>query len=186
MRIFFDMEFTGLHQHTTPISLGMVSEDGKTFYAEFTDYDKEQVDDWLRENVIANLRFGLDECCAVGPFDVEMAGDTSVVVDMLSGWLEQFDPMVKMWSDCLAYDWVLFCQLFGGGAECLPKNVFYIPFDLCTFLWASGRDPDVAREEFAGSVSGAKHNALYDAHVIKACFDRLMNLLEGKRPDSPP
>jgi len=54
-KIFFDTEFTGLHQNTTLISLGMISECGKTFYAEFTDYDKSQVDDWIRENVVEKL-----------------------------------------------------------------------------------------------------------------------------------
>jgi hypothetical protein len=55
MKIFFDTEFTGLHKNTTLISIGLISEDGKTFYAEFTDYDKSQVDSWLQENVINNL-----------------------------------------------------------------------------------------------------------------------------------
>ena len=39
-KIFLDTEFTGLHKNTTLISLGLVSECGKTFYAEFTDYDQ--------------------------------------------------------------------------------------------------------------------------------------------------
>ena len=55
MLLFFDMEFTGLRQNTTPISIGIVSEDGKTFYAEFTDYDEGQCNDWIKENVICNL-----------------------------------------------------------------------------------------------------------------------------------
>lgn len=47
-KLFFDFEFTGLRQNTTPISLGVYAENGHTFYAEFTDYDKDQIDDWLR------------------------------------------------------------------------------------------------------------------------------------------
>ena len=38
MKIFFDTEFTGLHKDTSLISIGLVDEDGKTFYAEFLDY----------------------------------------------------------------------------------------------------------------------------------------------------
>ena len=57
MKLFFDTEFTGLHQHTTLISLGIVSEHGDKFYAEFIDYDKNQVNEWIRENVINNLKF---------------------------------------------------------------------------------------------------------------------------------
>ena len=57
MKIFFDTEFTGLHQHTTLISIGLIAEDGRKFYAEFNDYDKSQVDEWMQENVINNLKF---------------------------------------------------------------------------------------------------------------------------------
>jgi hypothetical protein len=54
-KVFFDTEFTGLHQGTTLISIGLVAETGETFYAELSDYDQTQVDDWLRENVISKL-----------------------------------------------------------------------------------------------------------------------------------
>ena len=39
-RIYYDAEFTGLHINTTLISIGMVSDSGSFFYAEFNDYDK--------------------------------------------------------------------------------------------------------------------------------------------------
>ncbi len=55
MKIFFDTEFTGLHQNTTLISIGCVAEDDRQFYAEFTDYDRSQVDDWIKLNVIDKL-----------------------------------------------------------------------------------------------------------------------------------
>lgn len=59
MKLFLDTEFTGLHQNTTLISLGLISEDNKSFYAEFTDFDLKQVenDDWLKENVMKNLLY---------------------------------------------------------------------------------------------------------------------------------
>ena len=53
MIIFYDFEFTRMHLNTTPMSLGMVSYDGlHEFYIEFTDYDLEQIDDWLVVNVL--------------------------------------------------------------------------------------------------------------------------------------
>ena len=57
MKVWFDTEFTGLHKNTTLISIGLVNEYGETFYAEFTDYDKNQCDDWIKENVLNNLLF---------------------------------------------------------------------------------------------------------------------------------
>ena len=44
MKIYFDTEFTGLHKDTTLISIGLVSECGKTFYGECYDYDENQID----------------------------------------------------------------------------------------------------------------------------------------------
>lgn len=175
MKIFFDTEFTGLHQRTTLVSIGLISEDGRTFYAETWDYDPKQVDDWIRDNVIANLRFvGISESDPV--LDEEhhaMKGSRSTVAIRLMDWLAQFDTC-EMWSDCLAYDWVLFCELFGGALK-IPKNIYYIPFDLATLLKTEHIDPDVSREEFSGLEAGKhKHNALWDAKVIKACYEKVM------------
>lgn len=179
MKVFFDTEFTGLHQNTTLISIGCVSESGREFYAELTDYDESQIDGWLKLNVIGNLIYGgetkenrwFTEGAHVG-----IKGDSIFVADVLSGWLGGHfgDGKVVMISDCLAYDWVLFCQLFGGALH-VPPFVHYVPLDLSTLLWSSGVDPDVNREEFAGQIksdSTKKHNALWDAKVIKRCFNK--------------
>lgn len=176
MRIFFDTEFTGLRQDTTLISIGLVSDDNRTFYAEFSDYKENQVDDWLKENVLANLRF-VNTYQSVPLIDFEhydMKGKRSDVVTMLAQWLDQFDA-VELWSDTLAYDWVLFCDLFGGALS-IPKNVLYIPFDIATLMKVKDVDPDINREEFAGFVvdgNGRKHNALHDAKMIRICYNKL-------------
>lgn len=66
LNLYFDTEFTGLHKDTTLISLGIVSDDDKKFYAEFTDYDRSQIDDWIEDNVINNLRlYGVGWCSGV-------------------------------------------------------------------------------------------------------------------------
>lgn len=177
-KVFFDTEFTGLHQNTTLISIGLVAEDGSEFYAEFTDHDKGQIDGWLQDNVIDNLlilRNGSYAWKIALHKNVEtplgFAGTKEYVADKLAEWLSKFER-VEMWSDCLSYDWVLFNQLWGHAFN-IPKNVYYIPFDICTLMKIKGVDPDISREEYAG-MTGAKHNALHDARVIKACYERLM------------
>ena len=193
-KIFFDTEFTGLHQNTTLISIGLISECGKKFYAELTDYDKTQIDDWLQKNVIDNLLFseppqGEDNHYIatrhkdnpVGndlykSFSLELRDETSVVKHQLLQWFEQFEE-VEIWSDCLSYDWVLFNQLFGHAFN-IPSNVYYIPFDISTLFKLKGIDPDVNREEFSGmafisSEIPKKHNALWDAKVIRECYRKL-------------
>lgn len=184
-KIFFDTEFTGLHQNTTLISIGFISECGKTFYAEFTDYDKSQVDDWLKENVIAKLNHpngDVNDCIVTEdrPNDMLAYGTTKEIKAYLNKWLSQFDE-VEMWSDCLSYDWVLFCQIFGNAFD-IPKNVYYTPFDICTLFKVKGIDPDISREQFADTLDSnqlKKHNALWDALVIKLCYYKLVDDASG-------
>ena len=176
MKVFMDTEFTGLHKGTTLISIGLVAENGKSFYAELTDYDKSQVDDWLEENVISHLyldKAQYDRRLRDSYDEVESVGTADHVKHELEWWLKQFDD-IEIWSDCLSYDWVLFNNIFGTAFD-IPKNVYYIPFDICTVFKLKGIDPDISREEFIdNSVEGEKHNALYDAKVIKACYEKLM------------
>ena len=182
MKIFFDTEFTGLHQNTTLISIGCVAEDGREFYAELIDYDKSQVDDWLQENVIDNLILDFEGHEEDGN-NLYVRADTPFVQADLENWLSKF-KLIEIWSDTLAYDWVLFNQLFGHAFN-IPPNVYYIPFDIATLFKIKGIDPDINREEFGLSdESGAmpdpsrwnKHNALWDAKVIKACYGKLMDI----------
>lgn len=161
MKVFFDTEFTGLHHNTTLMSIGMVAEDGRTFYAELTDYDKSQLDDWLEKNVVSN-------------FTGEGRTNMLNLDKKIEAFLEPYDQ-VEMWSDCLAYDWVLFNRIWGHAFN-LPKKIYYIPFDVCTFMKIRGIDPDINREDFAfgGKPEVAqKHNALWDAQVIRACYENL-------------
>ena len=192
MKIFFDTEFTGLHQGTTLISIGMIAEDGRELYCELNDYDKTQIDDWLQKNVIDNLLYseppqGQDEYFAASrtndnpigndlyqSYSVKFRGSTNDLKNEIERWISQFDK-VEIWSDCLSYDWVLFNQIFGHAFN-IPKAIYYIPFDLCTLFKVKGIDPDVSREEYAEMTKGSqKHNALWDAKVIRKCYLRAIS-----------
>lgn len=159
MKVFFDAEFTGLDKSAELLSIGLVSEDGQEFYAEVSDYDDAKVSKWVRENVIAHFTKSL----VLTKKELKLE---------LEKWLCRFDK-VDVWADVGHYDWVLFCDVFGG-AFSIPKHVRYICFDLATLFLARGIDPDVNREEFAGTKGKiAKHNALWDAKVAKACYEKL-------------
>lgn len=187
-KIFFDTEFTGLDQNTNLISIGLVSETGESFYAEFSDYDKTQVDEWIETNIIKNLRFTnspfvkhsisyKNNLLNVETVNVEMVGTKEEIKIELTKWLEQFGE-VEMWSDCLAYDWVLFNDIFGHAFN-IPKNIYYIPFDICTMFKLNGIDPDISREEFIEleDLGWKKHNALFDASIIKACYEKMIDII---------
>ena len=191
-KVFFDTEFTGLHQNTTLISIGLISECGKTFYAEFNDYDFKQIDDWLKENVIDNLQYnGIFQKLDETKNSISYKSTTENIREKLTTWLEQFGE-VEIWSDCLSYDWVLFNQIFGHAFN-IPKNVYYIPFDICTLFFAKGIDADISREKFVSNtfsesgeplffdaegnmIEKQKHNALWDAKIIRQCFVKLQGV----------
>lgn len=194
MNIYMNAQFTGLHQKTTLISLALVSDDGDTFYAEFTDYDRTQINNWLKENVLFNTRwisgaeFKPKQSCFIKRGKAskgsrviigttECYGNTEFVAKKLTNWLKQFEEITIV-SDCLAYGWVLFCELFGG-ARSIPENVFYMPVDICDMFIRRSIDPDINRIEFAFGKEYShirKHYALFDANVIKMCYDKLRSV----------
>jgi len=180
MNIFFDTEFTGLHKGTTLISIGMVAEDGREFYAELTDFDKSQVNQWLIDNVINHLSLhplGKPNTSAVLPSD-RYCGNKSRIASDLRRWLEGFGEPLQLVADVNAYDWVLFCNLFGTAFD-IPKCVSPAPVDInqmiAAYLKISPAEAfNVDREAMANlSYEGEKHNALWDAKVCRAIWGKV-------------
>lgn len=178
-KVFLDTEFTGLHQQTTLISIGLVADSGEEFYAELTDYDNLQITDWLRENVLSKLWLTNNHDFDTTEKGIYLKGDKGTINEALQKWFSQFEG-VEIWADVLAYDWVLFCELFGGALK-IPENIFYAPFDLATMLRIKGiiepvsnYENDISRYEFAGIEKSKQHNAMEDARVEKLCFGKLM------------
>jgi 3' exoribonuclease, RNase T-like len=176
MKLFFDFEFTGLHKDTTPISLGITAANGKQFYAEFTDYDRSQVDDWINDNVLANSLFPefTKSSTRITSGLEAYKRETGWIRKALQEWISQFNH-VEFWGDTLSYDGVLLNDLLGDGSALnLPKNVDYIFYDIATAFKMFGIDPDISREAFIDRpIEGKKHNALYDSEVIEACYSKL-------------
>lgn len=172
--LFLDTEFTGLERRGELISLGMVAEENQWFYAEFTDYNPALLSDWHRENVLPYLYFGPAIPTQAAPAGcVLMQGDGGQIVQALRHWLTGFGS-VEIWADVLAYDWVFFCELFGGALH-IPKNIFYMPMDFATLLWAHHLDPDTDRLALSGLPADTKrHNALTDAKILNRCFYELI------------
>ena len=190
MVLFYDFEMTGLHKNTTPISLGIVSEDGKKFYAEFTDYDESQCNDWIKENVIKNLKLagmgvGVSDTDENPPLRIVM-GDKRYIRQEANEWLRQFNK-IQFVSDVCHYDFVLLIDLLtnGGTALDLPENISAVCHDLnmdiARHFHVSDREAfDMSREKIMNDlcgpediVTGDKHNSLYDAEVIKAIYKEI-------------
>ena len=181
MKIFFDTEFTGLHKDTTLISIGLVDVNGRSFYAEFSDSDDSQWNEWIRENVIKNLTLGkYEHFSLVNKENTEVYGDKEFIRGHLKNWLSKYDS-VELVSDVCHYDMVLFIDIFGGAFD-LPKNVnpscHDINQDIATFYSISETEAfDKSREDilkyFSKTIEGDKHNSLYDAKVIKEIYNSI-------------
>lgn len=106
MKIWLDTEFIEDGKTIDLVSIGMVREDGATYYAETNDYIPGKADEWVKENVLAHLHRG----DAIKPRDViareiiEFAGENP-----------------EFWAYYADYDWVVLCQLFGRMVD-LPEG----------------------------------------------------------------
>lgn len=185
MNIYFDTEFTGLRKDTELISIGCISEDGKTFYAECNDFDKSKCDAWLFENVISELiHDNYPEKWEEGIADRQIYGTRKEVMYALKDWLQQFDS-IQLVSDVCHYDMVLFIDLFGTAYD-IPKNIVPcchdINQDISAYFGIPEKDAfDLNREGILEKLGrkidfGNKHNSLYDAKVIRE-IDQNMNLI---------
>lgn len=187
LRVFIDFEFTGLHQLTTPISVGCVCDgDADTFYAEFTDYNADQVDNWVRDNVISMLWLkhdGYNPGGIAGAY--QYRGSRLEAAIKLNTWLyglyaQHPDLPLQMWGDVCAYDWVLFRELMILAHGKLPYWIYYIPFDISTLMLAKGVDPDIDRVEYTGIADYGRHDALHDASLAHLCYSKLMEDSGGR------
>jgi hypothetical protein len=193
--IFIDTEFSGLTQDAALLSLALVPADGPWFYAVFNDADTAVLSPWHQKNIVPHLLLTDEQLIALPPGDY-ILGSRAQVLPHLLAYLATFEGIV-VWADVPAYDWVLFCDLFGGALQ-LPKNIHYIVRDLATLLEAKGYDVDTDRFALAygGENAGAKalssdgrvgegqalaataegllrHNALGDALACRACWEKL-------------
>lgn len=184
-QIFFDTEFTGLHQNTTLVSIGLVSDEGERFYAELTDFDDSQCDEWITKNVLNHLivsgNVKLEAELEQDGMTTTVIGNKEYVREQLLEWLDNYKDNIQFVSDVCHYDMVLLCDLLADGAILLPQYINPFCHDLCQdiamILDISEKAAfDISREQLLTDrgidlPKGQKHNALYDAEVIKAIHD---------------
>ena len=184
MKIFFDTEFTGLHKDTTLISIGLIDENDRTFYAEFSDYYECQCDEWIRENVLKNLKLSkeglVENFVNINNNNWEAYGNKDYIKIVLNDWLSQYDT-VELVSDVCHYDMVLFISIFGD-AFSIPKNVNPVCHDINQDIakyyniteieaFDLSREDILSDNRYIVDDEIMKHNALYDAKVIKEIYN---------------
>lgn len=149
MRYFYDTEFIEDGETIELISIGIVSEEGREFYAVSTDFDATRANPWVRENVLDKLP---------SPNQHEWLSNEQIR-DQLVDFLLYDDgnrvDNVELWAWVGAYDHVVFAQLFGDMAA-LPKSFPRYTRELKQYWEFAGR-PALPR------IPKGNHDALVDA-----------------------
>ena len=202
MHLFFNCELTDLKKDADLISIGIISEDGRRFYAEFVDYNREDCSEWSMKNLIPRLRFPVPKHGEeyfykasrsvhnpVGndlysSWSLEMNGDKEAIRKELLKWLEQYDN-IEFVSDSCYYDFTFLIDLLtdGGTVIDLPSNIspacHDINQDIAMYFDISDREAfGIDREEFLDRVDGdyvigSVENAIHFAEVIRAVWNEV-------------
>lgn len=189
-RIYFDTEFTGLHKRTTLISIGLIDDAGRSFYAEFEDYDVLQVDNWIKANVIDKLTLKTTTSPSFAQSSngsVIVKGDSRCISLRLSEWLSAYEDTIEFVSDVCHYDFMLLIDLLAGHALKLAGNIIPACHDVnqdialyygVTPLGAFHMNREMILEKGFDikMESQEKHHALHDAKVIREIYRGLNDI----------
>lgn len=172
MKHFIDTEFIEWAGGIQLVSLGIIREDGATFYAESTSFDERLADDWVRENVLKKLEFwkfeqtswyvnSVIETFASNGKETSVFGSEAFIKEQLLKWLStEEDPNPEFYAYFADYDWVVFCRIFGRMIS-LPDHFPKWLIDLKQMMWERGLDKDWKRKHCPDPEG--EHNALVDA-----------------------
>jgi hypothetical protein len=153
-KYFIDTEF--LENGLGPIyllSIGIVAEDGREYYAVNKWCPVDLANDWVKENVLPHIDWN------------EGRSSTRIMLD-IEEFVNAGDGKPEFWGYFADYDWVVVCQLFGRMID-LPKGWPMYCMDikqLCVSL-GNPKLPEQGKGE---------HNALADARWNKMAYDFLM------------
>jgi hypothetical protein len=177
MRIFYDTEFLEDGRHIELISIGMVAEDGRQYYAVNRDMPIRKIrkHKWLMENVVPGLPKGHGDrrnhvptswlFDYTDPLVKHRARIADEVRDFILGTDPDQLPHVELWAWYGAYDHVALAQLWGPMIN-LPEG---IP------RWTNDLRQEAERLGVAKSMPeqpDGVHNALADArhNLVRARY----------------
>ena len=170
MKYWIDTEFIERPYTIDLISIGIVAEDGREYYAESSEVDWSTASRWTEQNVRPQLE---------GP------GMEREHIGYGVRRFTEHDDQPVFWGYFPAYDWVGFCWLFGGMTE-LPFNFPQLCMDLKQWALELG-DPELPHQ------TGGRHHALLDARWTRDAWAFLAALdppaaqrraLGAKHPDA--
>jgi hypothetical protein len=168
MKFFYDTEFIEDGKTIDLISIGVVAEDGRSYYAISTEFKPKKASQWVKDNVLAHLpprRVNLSDPSVSPRLKEESLAWKSrkqIAVDLI-----KFLPLkdFQLWGYYADYDHVALCQLFGTMMN-LPEGWPMYTRDLKQWCDQLG-NPKLPKQE------EDKHHALADARWNKRVYDFL-------------
>jgi len=207
IRIFYAFQATSVARDADPVAVGLLAVlptgEHCTFYAEFTNFEKQKCDEWVIKNVIGNLKYPhvktncVERIDFVGEYKyLEVVGEFGMIANRLKEWLAQFGE-VEFWAyfdmidapmlvDLIAeFDNFWYNRLHDEGMKYvkkglpkhLPNVLYYAFYDLQTALKVKGKHPDVSRALLVGAEANSlsQHNALDAAKMAYLVYQKIMS-----------
>ena len=132
------------------ISIGIVDEQGREYYAESSDFAAQLCNPWVKENVLPLLGRMIDR----KPNRVI----AKEIIQFVGANPDSGHFMPEFWAYYADYDWVVFCWLFGAMVD-LPKGFPMLCMDLQQWWIQLGRPEKVKPRK-----PQKEHNSLVDAN----------------------
>ncbi|MGH3871173.1 MAG: polyadenylate-specific 3'-exoribonuclease AS [Pseudonocardiaceae bacterium] len=150
MRFFYDCEFIEDGVTIELISIGVVDEQGREYYAVSTEFDPERAGEWVRLHVLPKLPSPSDRAWR----------SRAAIRDTLLQFLTASGERVELWAWLAAYDHVALVQLWGP-MPALPRALPRFTRDLRQRWEDSGKPalpppPSDAHD----AVADARHNLI--------------------------
>ncbi|WP_420124056.1 polyadenylate-specific 3'-exoribonuclease AS [Nakamurella sp.] len=162
-RYFYDCEFIEDGRTIELVSIGVIAEDGREFYAVSTEFDPGRASAWVRGHVLDKL-----------PSPADPAWRSRVTIrEELYAFLTAPGLPVELWAWFAAYDHVVLAQLWGSMPD-LPRDVPRLTREIRQHWEAAGCPP------IPGPGSD-RHDALADARLARARWQVAQDVLQGRR-----
>ncbi len=148
MRFFYDCEFIEDGTTIDLVSIGVVGEDGREFYAVSTEFDPARAGSWVRTHVLPKLPSPAD------PAWRSRERIREELYEFLTEPIRGRSEQMELWAWYAAYDHVALAQLWGA-MPALPREIPRFTKDLRQ-LWDDRGRPSLPGAE-------GRHDALVDA-----------------------
>ena len=175
MKIFIDTEFVENGVTIDLISIGLVADDGREYYAISTEFNPNKASQWVIDNVLNSLPPRWVNGSDPG-FSPRLMGESMAWKsrDRIKEDIIEFcGESPEFWAEYGSYDWVAFCQLFGKMID-LPKGY---PMRIRDVIQKCKDEMGLSSRQLPESLeTEGNHNALLGARSVKARYDWLVGL----------